>query len=340
MYRELGSVKGVVDLSPQLALDEAEAFLGVTRRGQVIFTVAPGASGFKLQVGDTNMLSDKNGYVDLSFWWSLNKTWDRENSGLGNNLGAVGVVKLVRWGAVAGVIGGSSFVTNGLVGFLSSDTFLMWFGSNSFLDLSALYEQAQGLDFPVKAVAVGVGLFLMLCLLGALHARQSSASGILGKIGLFASLAGGVLLLFGVLMAGLSSAYLAGWIPVFSWEWYVALLAFMVGLPVASLGLVISVIATVRARVLPGWARHSFAALLAGALLAFVVDFVLGIVDDAVENGYIAGDRSLESYAEISRTLGMLGDVLGLMEGVLFGLAWVVVGIALLTRGKRGPAAP
>lgn len=40
---------------------------GVTRQGQVIFTVAPGASGFKLQVGDTDMFSDKNGYVELGF---------------------------------------------------------------------------------------------------------------------------------------------------------------------------------------------------------------------------------------------------------------------------------
>jgi hypothetical protein len=40
---------------------------GVTRQGQVIFTVAPGASGFRLQVGDTNPFTDKNGYVDLGF---------------------------------------------------------------------------------------------------------------------------------------------------------------------------------------------------------------------------------------------------------------------------------
>jgi hypothetical protein len=39
----------------------------VTRPGEVIFTVASGASGFKLHVGDTNMFSDKNGYVDLGF---------------------------------------------------------------------------------------------------------------------------------------------------------------------------------------------------------------------------------------------------------------------------------
>ena len=39
----------------------------VTRQGQVIFTVAPDASGFKLQVGDTDMFSDKNGHVDLGF---------------------------------------------------------------------------------------------------------------------------------------------------------------------------------------------------------------------------------------------------------------------------------
>jgi Domain of unknown function (DUF4352) len=40
---------------------------GVTRPGEVIFTVGPDASGFKLQVGDTDMFSDKNGYVDLGF---------------------------------------------------------------------------------------------------------------------------------------------------------------------------------------------------------------------------------------------------------------------------------
>jgi hypothetical protein len=40
---------------------------GVTRPGEVIFTVAPDASGFKLQVGDTIPFTDKNGYVDLGF---------------------------------------------------------------------------------------------------------------------------------------------------------------------------------------------------------------------------------------------------------------------------------
>jgi hypothetical protein len=40
---------------------------GVTRQGEVIFTVAPDASGFKLRVGDTNPFSGKNGYVDLGF---------------------------------------------------------------------------------------------------------------------------------------------------------------------------------------------------------------------------------------------------------------------------------
>jgi hypothetical protein len=40
---------------------------GVARQGQVIFTVASGASGFKLQVGDTDPFSNENGYVDLGF---------------------------------------------------------------------------------------------------------------------------------------------------------------------------------------------------------------------------------------------------------------------------------
>lgn len=40
---------------------------GVTDQGQAIFTVAPDASGFKLQVGDTDVFSDESGFVDLGF---------------------------------------------------------------------------------------------------------------------------------------------------------------------------------------------------------------------------------------------------------------------------------
>jgi hypothetical protein len=238
--------------------------------------------------------------------------------------------KLIRWGGIAGVIAGAAFMTSGLLGFIGSDTFLGWFGSDSLFHISALYDRMQGLDFRVQAVAVTAGLVLMLCVLGAVHVQQSAGSDVLGKFGLFVSLAGVILLLFGILMASLSSAYLAGWIPVFSWEWYVALLVFMVGLPVVGLGLVVSIIATVRARVLPGWARYGFAALLTVTLLAFIVDFLLGSAHDVVENSYIEGNRSLGSYTEISSTLGMVGDILGLTEGILFGLAWVVVGLALL----------
>jgi hypothetical protein len=108
------------------------------------------------------------------------------------------------------------------------------------------------------------------------------------------------------------------------------LLAFMVGLPVAGLGLAVSIIATIRARVLPGWARYGFAALLTATLLALVVDLLLGTAHDAAESSYIEGDRSLGSYTKIARTLGMLGDVLGHMEGILFALAWVVVSLAFL----------
>ena len=237
---------------------------------------------------------------------------------------------LVRCGGIAGLVAGTSFVAGGLHGFIRSDTFLGWFGPGSFFDMSALYDRVQGLDFPVQAVLAAVGLILMLGALGVAYGRRSDGADVLGKIGLFASLAGVILLLFGIVMASLASATLAGWIPVFSWEWYVALLVFMAGLPVTGLGLVLSIIATIRARVLPGWARYGFATLLTATLLAFVVDILAGIAYDAVEDSYIKGDRSLESYAEISSTLHMLEDVLGLVEASLFGLAWVVVGLALL----------
>lgn len=236
--------------------------------------------------------------------------------------------KLVGWGAMAGVLAGASFAAGSLLGFIGSDTFLEWFGSDSSLDLSSLYDQVEGLDFPVQAVTAGVGLVLMVGVLGAVQARRSN---VLGRIGLFASLAGVILLLSGILMASLSSAALAGWIPVYSWEWYVALLAFTAGLPLTGLGLVISIVATLRARGLPGWARFGFAALLTVALLGLVVEVALGMAHDRVEESYIQGDRSLGSYTTISRTLDMWEDVLGLAEGVVFGLAWVVLGLALLS---------
>jgi hypothetical protein len=40
---------------------------GVSQEGEVIFSVAPGASGFTLQAGDTDMFSDKNGLINLGF---------------------------------------------------------------------------------------------------------------------------------------------------------------------------------------------------------------------------------------------------------------------------------
>jgi len=40
---------------------------GVTVQGQAIFTVAPDGSGFKLEAGDTQVLGDEVGYVDLEF---------------------------------------------------------------------------------------------------------------------------------------------------------------------------------------------------------------------------------------------------------------------------------
>ncbi len=40
---------------------------GVAKQGQAIYTVASGASGFRLQVGDTNPFGGDVGYIDLGF---------------------------------------------------------------------------------------------------------------------------------------------------------------------------------------------------------------------------------------------------------------------------------
>jgi hypothetical protein len=49
----------------QISIDNINP--GITKQGQSIFKVAPSASGFLLQAGDTNMFKDENGYVDLGF---------------------------------------------------------------------------------------------------------------------------------------------------------------------------------------------------------------------------------------------------------------------------------
>jgi hypothetical protein len=40
---------------------------GVVKQGQAIYTVALGASGFRLQVGDANPFGGEVGYIDLGF---------------------------------------------------------------------------------------------------------------------------------------------------------------------------------------------------------------------------------------------------------------------------------
>jgi Domain of unknown function (DUF4352) len=40
---------------------------GVVKQGQAIYTVASGASGFMLQVGDANLFGGQVGYIDLGF---------------------------------------------------------------------------------------------------------------------------------------------------------------------------------------------------------------------------------------------------------------------------------
>lgn len=49
----------------QISIDNINP--GITKHGQSIFKVAPSASGFLLQAGDTNMFKDENGYVNLGF---------------------------------------------------------------------------------------------------------------------------------------------------------------------------------------------------------------------------------------------------------------------------------
>ena len=57
-------VFGYVPSSKEIIYEQVNP--GVTREGEVIFTVAPGATGFRLQAGDAVLFTDKSGIVNLS----------------------------------------------------------------------------------------------------------------------------------------------------------------------------------------------------------------------------------------------------------------------------------
>lgn len=56
---------GYIDPDKNIFLQQVNP--GVTQEGQVIFTVAPGANDFKLELGDTKVFSNTKGYVKLDF---------------------------------------------------------------------------------------------------------------------------------------------------------------------------------------------------------------------------------------------------------------------------------
>lgn len=56
---------GYIDPQRDVLLEQVNP--GVTREGEVIFTVAPNASDFRLRVGDARAFSNENAFVDLGF---------------------------------------------------------------------------------------------------------------------------------------------------------------------------------------------------------------------------------------------------------------------------------
>jgi hypothetical protein len=54
---------GYIDPSKDIFLNQVNP--GVTQQGEVIYTVAPDASGFVLSAGDTQMFGGENVFVDL-----------------------------------------------------------------------------------------------------------------------------------------------------------------------------------------------------------------------------------------------------------------------------------
>jgi hypothetical protein len=56
---------GYIDPNKNILLEQVNP--GVTSQGEVIFSVAPDAGGFKMEVGDGNPFSNENAQIDLGF---------------------------------------------------------------------------------------------------------------------------------------------------------------------------------------------------------------------------------------------------------------------------------
>ncbi len=56
---------GYIDSNKDIFLENVNP--GVTRQGEVIFTVAQDAQGFRFRAGDAAFFSSEEGYVDLGF---------------------------------------------------------------------------------------------------------------------------------------------------------------------------------------------------------------------------------------------------------------------------------
>jgi hypothetical protein len=161
---------------------------------------------------------------------------------------------LVRWGALAALVSGVLWIVGGL--------------------LHLAYPQdppgALGHFLNYLGTAIFSGAYLgMLGGLVGLHARQVESYGRLGTVGFFLAFAGAALAFVGQATSGIFPHNGAlGWL--FSDPGY----AFLAGILLMSLGLVLLGVATLRARVLPRWCGVGLIALVVFSALGAFGGFV------------------------------------------------------------------
>jgi hypothetical protein len=161
---------------------------------------------------------------------------------------------LVRWGALAALVSGVLWIVGGL--------------------LHLAYPQdppgALGHFLNYLGTAIFSGAYLgMLGGLVGLHARQVESYGRLGTVGFLLAFAGAALAFVGQATSGIFPENGAlGWL--FSDPGY----AFLAGILLMSLGLVLLGVATLRARVLPRWCGVGLIALVVFSALGAFGGFV------------------------------------------------------------------
>ena len=192
--------------------------------------------------------------------------------------------KLIRWSGALAMLGGAIWILSSVMNAFTHD------GARAVLGLSELGWRRM----------VDPGMLFFMAGLAGFYARQGGKTGKLGKTGFIIGLAGLVTMLIGNVIeywvGPLLYDYVQGEIsPAEHLGWAIVTVGWLVVVPI---GFILLGVATLRAKVLPGWRRP--------------LPLIIGLM---IPSGML-----------LAFGIGEAGVVISFL---LFGLGWIVLGYAL-----------